>query len=184
MRATSVKAKRACQRSSRWSACKFAVHERNAPTRREPEDGRAPRCSRASPPAKRTHPSRISRQHPTSRTGGRKALGMPKIWSGTSFLCESVSSTVSMATMRSDGCSRLGRNTWFTEWQRRRQMAHSAPVVRRVPSSRSQSSGANHVGFVATCKSFETQLVRRAYALPVQYSCMPEVDDEIAAESP
>jgi len=100
------------------------------------------------------------------------------------FLRESVSSTVSMATMRSYGCSRLGGNTSFTEWQRRRQMAHSAPVVRRVPSSRSQSSGANHVGFVATCKSFETQLVRRAYALPVQYSCMPEVDDEIAAESP
>jgi len=100
------------------------------------------------------------------------------------FLRESVSSTVSMATMRSDGCSRLGRNTSFTEWQRRRQTAHSASVVRRVPSSRSQSSGGNHVGFVATCKSFETQVVRRADALPVQYSCMPEVDDEIAAESP
>jgi hypothetical protein len=100
------------------------------------------------------------------------------------FLRESVSSTVSMATMRSDGCSRLGRNTSFTEWQRRRQTAHSASVVRRVPSSRSQSSGANHVGFVTTCKSFETQVVRRADALPVQYSCMPEVDDEIAAESP
>ena len=99
-------------------------------------------------------------------------------------LRESGSSTVSMATMRSDGCSRLGRNTSFTEWQRRRQMAHSAPVVRRVPSSRSQNSGGNHVGFVATCTSFETQVVRRADALPVQCSCMPEVNDEIAAESP
>ena len=56
-RATSVKAKRACQRSSRRSACKFAVHERNAPIRREVGDRRAPRCSRAGPPAKRAQSS-------------------------------------------------------------------------------------------------------------------------------
>jgi hypothetical protein len=38
LRATSVKARRTCRRSSRRSVCKFAVHERYAPTRREPED--------------------------------------------------------------------------------------------------------------------------------------------------
>jgi hypothetical protein len=47
-----------------------------------------------------------------------------------------------------------------------------------------QRSDGTHVEFAATCKSFETQVVRRADALPAQYSCMPEVDDEIAAESP
>ncbi|WP_429324353.1 hypothetical protein [Paraburkholderia sp. GAS348] len=61
----------------------------------------------------------------------------------------------------------IGRNTRFTEWQRWCQMADGAP-----------DDEALH------CRSFETQVARRADALSVQYSCMPEVDHEIAAESP